>query len=120
MSKFDVEFYEKENGEQPAKEFLLSLDVKMRAKAMHMIAFLAENCYELREPFSKALTNEILELRIKLGSDIIRIFYFFSKQRIIVLTNGFKKKTRKTPKRELEIAKKFKEDYNRREATRNE
>lgn len=32
MTKFEIEFYEKENGSQPAKEFLLSLEVKMRAK----------------------------------------------------------------------------------------
>ena len=49
MPKFEVEFYEKDNGEQPAKEFLLSLDVKMRAKMVNTIAILSDNGYELRE-----------------------------------------------------------------------
>ena len=52
MQKFEVEFYEKENGEQPAKEFLLSLDKKMRAKMISTIAILQDNGYELREPYS--------------------------------------------------------------------
>jgi len=51
--RFDVEFYEKTNGEQPAREFLLSLDKKMRAKLFNMIAILEDNGYELREPYSK-------------------------------------------------------------------
>ena len=38
MPKFEVEFYEKDNGEQPAKEFLLNLDWKMRAKMVNTIA----------------------------------------------------------------------------------
>ena len=50
MAKFEVEFYGKENGEQPVKDFLLSLDVKMRAKMASTITILQENGHELREP----------------------------------------------------------------------
>ena len=52
MTNFEVEFYEKENGSQPAKEFLLSLDVKMRAKMADMISILQDNGCDLREPYS--------------------------------------------------------------------
>ena len=54
MPLFEVEFYETANGKQPAKDFLLSLDKKMRAKMLSMITILAENGTELREPYSKS------------------------------------------------------------------
>ena len=111
MSKFEVEFYEKENGEQPVKDFLMSLDTKMRAKMASTITILAENGNELREPYSKNLTDGIFELRAKQGSDITRILYFFYYDKHIILTNGFIKKTQKTPQGEIEKAKKYKSDY---------
>ena len=48
MSRFEVEFYETTSGNQPAKDFLLSLDKKMRAKMMDTISILQDNGYELR------------------------------------------------------------------------
>ena len=57
----------------------------------------------------------MFELRIKFASDISRIFYFFVVDNRIILTNGFIKKTSKTPKSEIELARKYKEDYEMRE-----
>ena len=68
----------------------------------------------LREPHSKAMGDGLFELRIKFSSDISRIFYFFVVDNRIVLTNGFVKKTMKTPKAEIELARKYKADYERR------
>jgi len=53
-------------------------------------------------------------LRIQFANDITRIFYFFYVGRKIVLTNGFVKKTLKTPKTEIQLAIKYKKDYERR------
>lgn len=114
MPKFEVEFYETPNGDQPAKEFLLSLDKKMRAKMADTISILQDNGYELREPCSKHLSEGIFELRAKVGSDITRVLYFFYVDRHIILTNGFIKKTQKTPPKEIERAKKYRADYLRR------
>lgn len=111
MDKFEVEFYETENGGQPAKEFLLSLDKKMRAKMVNTISILQDNGYELREPYSKHLSEGIFELRAKVGSDITRVLYFFYIGKHIILTNGFIKKTQKTPPKEIEKAKKYRADY---------
>ena len=111
MARFEVEFYEKSNGEQPAKEFLLSLDKKMRAKMADTISILQDNGYELREPYSKHLSEGIFELRAKFGSDITRVLYFFYVDRHILLTNGVVKKTQKTPSGEIEKAKKYRADY---------
>lgn len=106
-----MEFYEKENGEQPAKEFMLSLDKKLRAKLADTIMILQDNGYELREPYSKHISEGIFELRAKQGSDITRVMYFFYVDRHIILTNGFIKKTQKTPQSEIEKAKRYRSDY---------
>ena len=111
MPRFEVDFYEKENGEQPAKEFMLSLDKKLRAKLADSIMILQDNGYELREPYSKHISEGIFELRAKQGSDITRVMYFFYVDRHIILTNGFIKKTQKTPQSEIEKAKRYRSDY---------
>lgn len=111
MPSFEVEFYETEIGEQPAKDFLLGLDTKMRAKMVNTISILQDNGYELREPYSKHLSDGIFELRAKVGTDITRVLYFFFVGKHIVLTNGFIKKTQKTPVGEIAKAKKYRADY---------
>jgi len=79
MPLFEVEFYERASGKQPAKEFLLSLDKKMRAKMLSMIAILAENGTELREPYSKYISDGILNCGQK-SVPILQGFYIFSGQ----------------------------------------
>lgn len=111
---FDVNFYRFENGEAPVEKFLDGLNVKMRNKALDSLLLLEEFGNSLREPHSKYLENGIFELRIKFAKDISRIFYFFYVGNKIILTNGFIKKTNKTPKAELELAKKYKLDYEKR------
>ena len=56
---------------------------------------------------------------IIVGSNIVRAFYFFCWNREIVMTNGFVKKTEKTPRREIRLAKKYRDDYLRRFANEN-
>ena len=86
----------------------------MRAKMMMIIGVLQDNGNELREPYSKHLSEGIFELRAKVGSDISRVLYFFYIDQHIILTNGFVKKTQKTPQQEIEKAKKYRADYLRR------
>ena len=107
MALFEIEFYQLSNGREPAKEFLMGLEVKMRAKMADTISLLQDNGYELREPYSKHLTDGIFELRAKVGSDATRVLYFFYVNRRIILTNGFVKKTQKTPVGEIEKAKRY-------------
>ena len=83
----------------------------MRAKTASMITLLQDNGYELREPYSKYLSEGIFELRAKTGSDITRVLYFFYVGKRIILTNGFIKKTQKTPPGEIDKAKRYRRDY---------
>ncbi len=111
MTKFEVIFYEKRNGECPVEEFLSNLDVKMRAKMVGLLEILEEKGTALREPYSKHLDDGIFEIRCKLGNDITRILYFFYYEGKIILTNGFIKKTNKTPQKEILLAKQRRKDY---------
>ena len=56
-------------------------------------------------------TSGLFEIRVEVGSDIYRVFSFFDKGRLIILLNGFQKKSQKTPKGEIELAEKFKKQY---------
>ena len=111
MTEFEVIFYEKENGEKPVEEFLLGLNVKMRAKMIGLLEILQEKGNQLREPYSKHLEDGIFEVRCQSGSDITRILYFFYYRGTIVLSNGFIKKTQKTPRKEIELAKRRRTDF---------
>lgn len=108
---FEVEFYEKSDGTFPAEEFILSQDNKMKAKIFRNLELLEQRGNELREPYSKHIADGIFELRSKVSSDISRVMYFFVIGEKIILTNGFIKKTQKTPKSEIELAKKYRNDY---------
>lgn len=108
---FDVEYYEKEDGTFPAEEFILSLDTKMQAKMFRELELLETFGNELRETHSKPLGDGIYEVRAKFASDITRVLYFFVVDKKIILTNGFVKKTQKTPVNEIELAKKYRKDY---------
>ena len=104
MEQFTVEFYETAAGERPAEEFLDALDVKMRGKLVMTLKV-------LQEPYSKHLEDGIFEVRGKVGSDISRVLYFFYYGGRIILTNGFIKKTQKTPRGEIEKAKLYRKDF---------
>lgn len=114
MQRFEVEYFEKEDGTYPAEEFILSQDVKMRAKLFRLLELLEEKGNTLREPYSKSLDDGIFEIRAKQGSNITRILYFFYIGNKIILTNGFIKKSQKTPPSEIDLAKKHRAEYEKR------
>jgi phage-related protein len=65
------------------------------------------------DKYFKHLSNSsgIYEIRVEYSSNIYRVFSFFDKGNLIILTNGFQKKTQKTPKGVLELAEKLKKQY---------
>ena len=120
MSEFEIIFYEKEDGTMPAQDFLDSLDDKMRAKMILTVDMLKNKGNRLREPYSKPLDDGIMELRAVVGTNISRVLYFFVVGQKVILTNGFIKKTQKTPRKEITLAKKYREDYIARERKKQE
>ena len=112
MEKFNIIMYESEAGRLPVVEFLSSIkDDKLLAKIYRDIKLLEVSGNLLREPYSKALNNGLFELRTKQGTNISRIIYFFIVGNNIVLTNGFIKKTQKTPISEIEKALEYRKDF---------
>ncbi|MDP3928360.1 MAG: type II toxin-antitoxin system RelE/ParE family toxin [Bacteroidota bacterium] len=65
------------------------------------------------EKYFKHLTNTsgLYEIRVEVGSNIYRVFSFFDKGKLIILANGFQKKSQKTPANEIELAEKIKKQY---------
>lgn len=114
MTKFEVIFYEKENGDCPVEEFLDSLDKSMRAKLIGLLQLLEEKGIQVREPYSKPVDDGIFEIRCQVGNNITRVLYFFYYEGKIILTNGFVKKTQKTPPNEIRLAKERRENYKKR------
>ena len=74
---------------------------------------LIEELQRVPETYLKHMENTdgLFEIRVQQASDIFRIFCFFDQGQLVVLANGFQKKTQKTPKKEIEKALKIKEEY---------
>jgi phage-related protein len=85
---------------------------KVKAKIVWTLE-LVEDLHRVPEIYLKHIKNTdgLYEIRVQLGSDIFRIFCFFDQGQIVVLMNGFRKKTQKTPQKEIELALKIKAEY---------
>ena len=113
----NIVFYEKEDGTVPAADFIRSLDKPMYAKTLHTLELLKEYGHMLRAPYSKDLGNGIMELRVSAGNNISRLLHFFVIGNTAIITNGFIKKTQQTPPREINLAKTYRADYQRRNSS---
>ena len=98
--------YYVENNRSPVVEFIQNQNPKEQAKILREIDLLEEFGLFLGMPHIRKMksTKSIWELRIKHSSNIFRIFFFTIKDSKLVLLHGFRKKSNKTPKKELDIA----------------
>lgn len=94
------------------QEFFEKQNNKVKAKIVWTFD-LIEDLQRVPETYLKYIedTNGLYEIRVQHGSNIFRIFCFFDKGQLVVAINGFQKKTQKTPKQEIEMALKIKEEY---------
>ena len=85
---------------------------KVREKIIWTLSLLQE-LPRIPETYLKHIeeTEGLYEIRVQHGSDIFRIFCFFDEGKLVVLANGFQKKTQKTPKKEIALALRIKSDY---------
>ena len=85
---------------------------KVRNK-IDFVLILVSTVQKIPEKYFKHITGTdgIFEVRVEVGSDIFRVFSFFDKGKLIILVNGFQKKSQKTPKAEIEKAEKLKKEY---------
>lgn len=103
------------------KDFLLAQPIKVQDK-IYKIIELIETIQIIPTKFIKHIegTDGLYEARISLGSDIWRVFCFFDEGRLVILLNGFQKKTQKTPKNEIEKALRLKQEYFNEKKNQNE
>lgn len=108
---YKVKFYPTRRGDYPVRDFIQKMDKKSRAKIWRHIALLEEYGPSLLRPYADYVRGKIRELRIKVYSGNVRVFYFFFLEGDIILLHVFKKKTSGLPEREIEQAKKNMEDF---------
>ena len=102
----DVLYYQKTSGRSPVEEFVRSLSEVAQEQFFEAVTRL-ENNEKLVEPISKNLTNVrkgLHELRIKDRHGIYRVFYYIKVKDAIYMLHAFKKKTQRTPQKELKLA----------------
>ena len=108
----EIIFYRTSSDKCPVEDFLDTLNNKQVEKALWVIRLVKELDFVPKEYFNKLVnTDNIWEIRVKSGINIFRILGFIDSNNIIVLTNGFVKKTQKTPKKEIVLAERRKKDY---------
>ena len=103
--KWSVNYFTDEMGKQPVKEWIDTLEVKLQLKIFRAFELLEEFNINLKAPYVKPLEDKLYELRIKDPKGIYRIIYFAYTGQEFIMLNGFVKKTQKTPKKEIELAK---------------
>lgn len=93
-------------------DFYEDLPDKVQAK-IEWTLNLIQMTRQVPEKYFKHLegTKGLYEVRVEVSSNIYRIFSFFDKGNLVILGNGFQKKTQKTPKQEIEKALKIMEEY---------
>jgi phage-related protein len=107
-----IKFYTTQSGKSPVADFLDSLNSK-QAKKVTWVLNLIEQKHRVPPEYFKKLsgTSGIWEVRVQSGSDIFRLLGFIDQGNFVVLTNGFVKKSQKTPRNEIEIAENRRSDY---------
>lgn len=115
----EIIFYKTQNGDCPIKKFLDALSAK-QARKVTWILQLIETLEIVPIQYFKKLdgTNNIWEVRIDFGGGTFRLLGFFDKGNLVILTNGFAKKTQKTPASEIDLAERRKKDFQSRDKTK--
>jgi phage-related protein len=114
QTEYHVEFVRLKSGVQPFEIFLDGLNLIERAEVLaHIEEFRAAKSHgqSFAEALTKFLLDGILELRVRHSTRITRSLFFYSEGKRIIFTHGFIKKTRTTPRGELEKAQRYRNEF---------
>jgi phage-related protein len=92
------------------ENFFVQQDQKVKDKIIWTLE-LIEDIEHVPKTYLDIIEDKLYEIRIKQGSKIFRIFCFFDEQKLVIIINGFHKKTKKTPKKEIKRARLIMKDY---------
>ncbi|MDR1973600.1 MAG: type II toxin-antitoxin system RelE/ParE family toxin [Bacteroidales bacterium] len=93
-------------------DFFQTLDANTKKKFNWILQLIA-TVERVPQKYFEHITNStgLYEIRVEVNSNIYRVFSFFDKGQVVILVNGFQKKTQKTPQVEIERAEKLKKQY---------
>ncbi|MGQ5709669.1 type II toxin-antitoxin system RelE/ParE family toxin [Lactobacillus sp. PSON] len=113
MEELDFEFYRRPNGHIEFQEFLDKLSKKDRAKLLATINQVSIKGISIgiQQNWVKFIDKNLYEIRSKVGKNQQRGLYFYVDGTKYMITNGFTKKTKKTPVREINHAKVLRKEY---------
>jgi len=108
----EIVFYRADSERCPIEDFLDSLSAKQSQKTLWVLRLIEELEF-VPSQYLKKLVNsdDIWQVRVNVGNNTFRLLGFFDNDSLIVLTNGFAKKTQKTPSQEIDLAEQRKKDY---------
>lgn len=113
----EIVFYRTDSDRCPVEEFLDSLSGQQAQKVLWVLRLIQE-IDSVPSKYLKKLVNpdDIWEVRINVGNNTFRLLGFFNNENLVILTNGFAKKTQKVPSQEIDLAERRKREYlNRRQ-----
>ena len=111
-----IEFYKTASGRSPVEEFLMRLPTKVFRKVTWVLDIVRSWPRVPIDYFKKLEdTDEIWEVRVTFGRNEIRLLGFWHGSQLIVLTNGFQKKSQATPASEIALAEQRKKEFLARE-----
>lgn len=112
----EINFYETENGKKPIEDFLNSLNSKAAQKVTWVMSLIEERKGIVSKKYFEKLkhTDEIWEIKAKFANNEYRTLGFIDHKNVLILVHGFKKKTQKVPKKEIDTAEVRKKDHLRR------
>ena len=103
------------DGNCPVAEFIDSQPAKVAQKIAWVLKAVQEIEKIPKTYFKKITDTDFYEVRIEISGNIYRLLGFFHNGNIVILTNGFQKKTQKTPKSEIQLCKERMNDFLKRE-----
>jgi len=112
MESRKIIFFKLKSGKSPVLEFLNKLTPKQKKKTAFVLSLIEDLPTIPKEYFKKMRgTDDLWEIRVQSGNNIFRILGFIHGKNLIILNHAFVKKTQKTPKNEIRIAKQRKQQY---------
>ena len=108
----EIIFYKLSSGKSPIEEFLDGLCTKEVQKVIWVLQLIEEESI-VSTKFYKQLSNSdgIVEVRVQHGNNNFRLLGFEHNGTFVILTNAFRKKDQKVPKKEIELAQSRKKEY---------
>ncbi|WYL95243.1 MAG: type II toxin-antitoxin system RelE/ParE family toxin [Gloeotrichia echinulata IR180] len=108
----EIIFYRTDTDKCPVEEFIDSLSGKQAQKVLWVLRLIQE-LDKVPNQYLKKLVNtdDIWEVRVQVGNNAFRLLGFFDDDNLVIVTNGFAKKTQKTPSQQIELAEQRKRDY---------